>query len=131
MPYEGLGARHTATATKACVHGQVVTEDNIVGSAFKAEQIDRFVHPDDAQDIAIGEEFEIQVGGVVEIPLEAPYAAAAVGDPIWIDPADNSLDDATGIGYLPVGVITEVDTSRTPDVARVNTEAWQAFLPGS
>jgi hypothetical protein len=131
MPYEGVGARHTAVATKECRHGQIVTEDGFVGSAFKVTQPDRFVRPADAQDIAIGEEFEIQIGGVHEVALVAPFEAADVGDQIWIDPTDNSLDDATGAGYLPLGVITEVDASRTPEVARVNSNAWQAFLPGA
>ena len=131
MPYEGVGARHTAIATKAIRHGQVVEEDGFVGTAFKVEQVDRFTRPADAQDIAIGEEFELQVGGVHEIPLVAPYADADVSDRIWIDPTDNSLDDASGAGYLPLGVITEVDASREPAVARVNSNAWQAFLPGA
>ena len=131
MPYEGLGVRHTAVATKACVHGQIVEEDGFVGSAFKVDQVDRFVRPEDAQDIAVDEEFEIQLGGVHEAQLAGAIAAAGVGDRIWIDPVDNSLEVASAAGRLPVGVITEVDASRTPDVARINSNAWQAFLPGA
>lgn len=32
-----------------------------------------------------------------------------------------------GTDALPLGVVEEVDTTRTPDVALVNTNAWQAF----
>lgn len=133
MPYEGLGARHTAVATKVCKHGDLVVEDDFVGTAFKVEQLGRFVDPltAAATQIDVGEEFEIQLGGVHEVAASGAVAAAAVGDPIWIDPTDNSLEVATGVGYLPVGVVTEVDASRTPDVLRINSNAWQAFLPGA
>lgn len=127
MPYEGIGARHTAVATKECTHGQVVVEDGFVGSAFKTEQVDRFTRPADAQDIPIGEEFEIQLGGVHEVPLTGPLAALGVGDPVFITEATNALAAAAGAGILPVGRITEVDTSRTPDIARVNSNVWQGL----
>lgn len=130
MPYEGLGARHTAVATKACVHGQLVEEDGFVGAAFKVEQVDRFVRPADADNIEIGEEFEIQLGGVHEAPAAGNLAAAAVGDDVYINGANNTLGLAaqglTGAaltaGWLPVGKVTEVDVSRTPDVLRINAE---------
>lgn len=125
MPYEGLGLRHTAVATKACRHGQVVTEDGFVGTAFKVEQVDRFTRPADAQDIAIGEEFELQIGGVHEAPAAGAIAALGVGDPVYITEATNALVAAAGAGILPVGRITEVDASRTPDVLRINSNAWQ------
>lgn len=35
---------------------------------------------------------------------------------------------ATGT-VLPLGVVDEIDATRTPNVARVDTNAWQAFLP--
>lgn len=127
MPYEGLGARHTAVATKACRHGQIVVEDGFVGTAFKVEQIDRFVRPEDAQDIDIGEEFEIQLGGVHEAPLTGALAALGVSDPVFITEADNTLVAAAGAGILPVGRITEVDASRNPDIARINSNAWQGL----
>ncbi|HEX7088742.1 MAG TPA: capsid cement protein [Longimicrobiales bacterium] len=131
MPYEGLGARHTVeAATKACRHGQIVVEDGFVGSAFKVDQVDRFVRPVDAQDIAIGEEFEIQLGGIHEAPAEGALAALGVGDPVFITEADNTLVAAGGAGILPVGIVTEVDASRDPDVLRINSNVWQPFERG-
>lgn len=130
MPYEAPGARHTAIATKECVHGQIVEEDGFVGSAFKVTQPDRFTRPADYPTIEVGEEFEIQLGGIHEAEAAGAIAAAGVDDRIWIDPADNSLEVASAAGRLPVGVVTEVDAGRTPDVLRINSNAWQAFLPG-
>lgn len=128
MPYEGLGARHTAPATKACVHGQIITEEGFVGSAFKVTQVDRFTRPEDAADIPIGEELEIQLGGVHEAPATGGLATAAVGDDIYIVAATNALELAAAAltagaleaGKLPVGKVTEVDASRSPDVLRIN-----------
>lgn len=128
MPYEGVGLRHTAECTKECTHGQIVEEDGFVGSAFKVDQPDRFVRPEDAQTIAVGTDLEIQLGGVHEAPAEGNLAAAAVGDDIYIDSADNTLGVAaqglTGAalnaGWLPVGKVTEVDDTRDPAVLRIN-----------
>jgi hypothetical protein len=138
MPYEAPGARHSAVATKACAHGQIVVEDGIVGTAFKTEQIGRFVDPSavtggvlTARHIPVDESFEIQVGGIHEAPLAGALAGADVGDRVWIDPTDNSLEVASAAGRLPVGVISEVDATRTPDVARINSNAWSAFLVGA
>jgi hypothetical protein len=237
MPYEGVGARHTAICTKECQHGAIVTEDGFVGSAFKVTQPDRFTRPSAYPTIAVEEEFEIQLGGVHEANLSGGIATADIGDKVFIDPADNTLSMAKGLsanevqtvtitgvptggsftltfdgattaaiafdaaaslvqtrlealssidvgdvvvtgsaggpytvtfgggldeqnvpamtkdaalltggtapnvtiatptpgsaGRLPVGVITEIDTVRTPDVARINSNNWQAFLPGA
>lgn len=131
MPYEGLGVRHTAIATKACVHGQIVVEDGFVGTAFKVSQIDRWTRPADAGRIAIGEEFEIQVGGVHETAAAGGVAAGDIARQVHITVADNRLVLARAAGTLPVGLVTELDTSRAPDVLRINSNAWQAFLPGA
>jgi hypothetical protein len=131
MPYEGKGARHVvATADKACVHGQIVSEDGFVGRAFKSSQPNRFVTPAAADDIAIGEEFVLMLGGVMEAPASGNLAAAAVGNDVYINSANNTLGlAAQGItgaalnaGWLPVGKVTEIDVSRNPDVVRINAE---------
>lgn len=117
MPYEGLGLRHTAECTKECVHGQIVEEDGFVGSAFKVDQPDRFVRPEDATTIAVGTDLEIQLGGVHEADRDGNLAAADVSDDVYIDSDDNTLGLAaqglTGsvlnAGWLKVGKVTEVD----------------------
>ncbi|HEY1833862.1 MAG TPA: hypothetical protein VGG08_05450 [Solirubrobacteraceae bacterium] len=243
MPYEGLGARHEAIATKVCQHGQIVVEDNIVGSVFKALQLTPFVDPVAtdgegrllSQQVAVGESFEIQIGGVHEMPLIGELEGLEVGDRVYIRASDNHLfgapttggtnevqtlteegvtaghftlefegdvtaniafnatakevlealegladieegditvtgaaagpytvtfkgryqstnvpalvanntgligtspkvkvatssEGAAGAGNFPVGVISEVDVSREPAVARINANSWQSFL---
>jgi hypothetical protein len=106
MPYEGLGVRHEAVATKVCQHGQIVVEDHFVGAAFKALQLTPYVDPNAkdeqgrllGQQIAVGEEFEIQVGGEHETPLVGELEHLQVGDRIWIRESDNALfpDESTG-----------------------------------
>lgn len=132
MPYEGLGARHTTVATKVCKHGQIVTEDGFVGSAFKVKQIGRYADPTAAtiQDIQIGDPLEIQIGGVCEAPASGNLAAAAKGNDVYINTTNNTLGLAaqgltTGnlnAGWLPVGKITEIDSTRTVPVCRINAE---------
>jgi hypothetical protein len=139
MPYEGPGRRHDAVATKDCVHGQIVVENNVVGTAFKNEQLSRWVNPADVDtngrlltqliDASANEDFTIMVGGIHEAPRTGTLNAVDVGGKVWIDPADNSLEVAVAAGRLPVGVVTEVDTAR--DVVLINSNAWQAFLPGA
>lgn len=131
MPYEGLGARHTVSggSGRACVHGQIVVGDGMVGSAFKVAQPDRFVRPAQADDIAATETFELQLGGIHEAPATGNLAAAVDGTDIYINSANDTLGVAaqalTGLvlnaGWLPVGKVTEVDASRNPDVLRINS----------
>jgi hypothetical protein len=44
---------------------------------------------------------------------------------------ETSKAGVPGVGNLPVGVITEIDPTRTPAFCRINTNNWQAFLPGA
>jgi hypothetical protein len=125
MPYQGVGARHVVPASpahKACVHGQIVTEQGFVGAAFKTAQPAWNVLPAAADDIATTEEFVIQLGGTLEAPVTGGMASAAVGDGVYIDPANNALTRVVtgGATRLRVGRITEIDVSRTPNVARIN-----------
>jgi hypothetical protein len=243
MAYEGLGVRHEAIASKICQHGQIVVEDNIVGSAFKSLQLTPFVDPIAtdgeghllSQQIAVSESFEIQIGGMHELPLVGELEGLEVGDRVYVRASDNHVfgapttggtnevqtltlegvtggtytlefegdvtgnisptatfkqvqealealadieegditvagsaggpytvtfrgryqstnvpalvannagligttpkvkvattsEGAAGAGNFPVGVISEVDVSREPAVARVNANVWQSFL---
>lgn len=130
MPYEGRGERHTATATKVSSHGQIVAEDGIVGSAFKVSQLSRFVDPTTvaATQIAIGEDFEMEILHIGEAPASGNLAAAAKGSQVYINTANNTLGLAAqalaagnlSAGWLPVGIVTEVDNVRSPAVLRIN-----------
>lgn len=127
MPYEAPGRRHSAVATKQCVHGAIVVEDNVVGSAFKVEQLAWNITGSATQQIDVGEEFEIQVGGIHETTLEGDIATADVGSLIFIAEDDNGLTTTSAEGLLPVGVVTALDESRTPAAVRINSNAWNAF----
>lgn len=144
MPYEGDGRRHTvlgSPAHKACKHGQIVSEDGFVGSAFKTAQIGRFVDPTSAgiQDIAAAEPFDIHIGGILEAPASGNLAAAAVGNAVYINTANNTLGLAaqgltTGnlnAGWLPVGIVDEIDTTRSPAVVRVNADVVALVKTGT
>lgn len=123
MPANTPGARHTAVATKVCRHGQLVTEDGFVGSAFKTAQSDRWVKPADAANIAIGETFDIITTGTHEAPITGPLAAAAKGTTVFIVPATNVLATASATGSLYCGRVTKIDSAAGPTVAVINPAA--------
>jgi hypothetical protein len=56
--------------------------------------------------------------------VAADVDLAGGGDSVTVTTATAGV---AGAGALPLGVVEKIDDSRTPDVARVNTNAWQAF----
>lgn len=144
MPYEGVGLRHRAVASKVTPHGAACIENGFPGVAFKNAQLGRFVDPSTAAatQVQIGEAFEIQVGGVHEVPRTGNLAAADVGvaavSDVYIDSATNTLGLAaqalTGAvlnaGWQKFGKVTQRDTSRTPQVLRVNANDL-SFIRGT
>lgn len=46
------------------------------------------------------------------------------GDAVTVS---TTTEGGAGDTAFPLGVVDEIDTSRDPDVARINTDAWQAF----
>lgn len=132
MSYSAPGERVEVEVERACVHGQIIVCDSKVGRINKVGQLDRFVRPESAEATAmeVGEVGTLVIIGIVETPAADALAAAVKGDLIYIDPTDDTLKRNAGAeGDLPVGVVDEVDVTRTPDVVRINLNAWQAFLP--
>lgn len=129
MPYDAPGERTRVTATRELVSGQPTALDNRRGICAKVQQIDRFVNPlsDEATHIQVGEDFVLFETGVHEVPLEGSLVGADVGDRIWVDPDDDALTTSSGGNALPLGVIEEIDSTRDPEVGRVNLSAWWAF----
>lgn len=130
MPYEGVGARHDAVATKIVKHGNPCVENGFPGTAAKNAQLDRFVRPGSAEatDVAVGEPFVIQLGGVHEVSgaqIPGGVAAAPVGTPIFITTATNAIVLAAGVGIEKFGRVTEVIASR--NIVRVNADARDTF----
>lgn len=121
MPLTGPGTRQDVVATKAVAHGKPVIEHLIPGIAFKAAQAapayPTVANAVAAQQIAIGEDFVIDFTGAHEVAAAdlpgggaASFGSNAVGTPLWITSADNTLAAAAGSGKVKFGVITELDT---------------------
>ena len=130
MPYQAPGVRVKAingTVGSPLIatlkHGDLVNVKGVKGVAMKSTQVDRWVKPIDAQKIAGGEEFVIGVGGVVECAIAAPVAALIVGDYVEVAINTATLTEGTvgTVTAATLGVVQEVDTTRTPNVARINT----------
>lgn len=119
MPEKGLGVRHETVATKTCQHGQIVVEDGFVGSAFKTLQLHAFVDPNAkdeeghllAQQIAVDEPFDIEMGGTLAAPMVGELEDLEVGDKIWIRQSDNALmpaDSSGGTDEVQIVTLTKV-----------------------
>lgn len=131
--YTAPGKRVKRTATKSFVTNSPVVELNTVGWGTKVAQLNRFVDPSTsaAKTVQIGEVFTLDTGGIHELALTGGLSGAAVGDKLWIKVSDNTvhLAGTAAAGDLPLGVVDEVDASRSPAVARVNMETLQSFIP--
>ena len=140
MARADLGVRVEKVATKEVRNGRPTVEENIVGWANKSQGLGVFDDPSDpsVKLIAVGESCILMVGGKHELPVgngagnNAPTApaATAVGDKLWIKPSNNAIyrNTPNADGDLPLGVVEEIDTARTPDVVLVNTNSLAAFL---
>lgn len=137
MPAEQPGARLSVIATKATEHGAPAVEIGHPGVAAKSKgaspMYPSVANAALAQDIAIGEEFVLMLGGAHEIDEDLLPAGAAAGDPLYITLADNALADAAealtaGLveaGYVKFGRISEIDTSA--GLALVNLNLRDTF----
>lgn len=132
---DDLGVRVERVASADIPHGHPAVEGNLVGFAAKSAQIDRFVRPTDeeASTILEDEVYVLFLGGLHELKIAAGWlpVGAAEGELIFIDPDDNKvkLEGEAAAGDLPLGVVEEIDTGRTPDVGLINCNALNAFLP--
>lgn len=138
MPYNAPGVRVKKTngtagaaASSTLKHGDIVNYEGMVGVAHKSGQVDRWTLPANAAKIAAGEEFVLGVGGVVEMALAAPNpTTAAVGNLVNVAVMAGGTASVLTIGAAgptTIGVVQSIDTTRTPNVARINTN----FQPGA
>lgn len=129
MPAEGPGSRYSVLATKAVAHGAPAVENRHPGIAAKSAQAQpaavSVASALAAQQIGVGEEMVIMLAGLHEfLPTSLLPAGAAVGDPLWIRTADNSLTNQAGaLATLLTGVVASNNairwTSRDTRVPRV------------
>lgn len=132
MPSEGAGERYSVVATKAVVHGKPAVEKKHPGIAAKSAQAApaavSVANATAAQQIAIGEEFVIMLTGLHDVAVADLPGGAAVGDPLYIEIADNSLANAaealtSGLveaEYVKFGRISAIDA--TLGIAQVNLD---------
>lgn len=132
MPYQAPGLRKQAVATKIVLHGDPVVELGFAGSAFKTNQLGAFVAPTTAavRQIAIGEPFIIELGGILEVPaakIVGGLAAAPEGTALYIVNADNMVTPTAGAAGTSTkyGRVDSVDAAR--GIARVNTNTKDSF----
>lgn len=132
MPYEAPGIRHVATAAGAAfpvTHGDPVIMNGFPGIAFKNAQLGRFQDPTAAAatQIAVGEVFDIQLGGIHEVRaarLTGGIGAFPVGTTAFIIDATGMLEVATAAGRSKFGRVTEV---RGTVAVRINADARDTF----
>lgn len=112
MPAEGPGVRQSLIATKATEHGAPVVEKKHPGIAAKSAQVEPMAATAAnallADNIGIGEEFVVMLGGVHEIPSALLPGGAVEGDGLWIREADNLLRSEAQIAEVQRSLVTGV-----------------------
>jgi hypothetical protein len=95
MPGERPGRRFKAIATKKVIHNHPAVELGFAGIGAKSMQpapaVPSIANAAKAQEIEVEEEFIIMLDGAHEIDHTLLPEGAEVGDPVWINPADNKL----------------------------------------
>lgn len=113
MPKNRPGRIKYVTATKACVHGDLVVENGIVGVAVKQQSPAWNAAFATVKNISIGENFALINKGIVEVPLTAIAGGAPTkGVPVYIVPASNAVTLTATAGNSPVGRVAELASER-------------------
>lgn len=119
MPYSRPGYMKYVTATKAVWHGDPATESKMVGVAVKQKAPSAGAASGTPQhQIAIAEEFALISKGVVQV---AALAGAAVGDPLYIVEADNTLTETAG-SNLKFGRVIELGGTRGTPTGKMRVD---------
>lgn len=130
MPIGGPGKRYSVLATKATTHGKPAVEKNHPGIAHKSSQpapaVPNTANALAATQIAIGEEFVIDVTGLHEVAVADLPGGAAEGDALYIRKADNvlrtqALGSADGFAVsCKFGVISSIDVTLARALVNLN-----------
>lgn len=121
MPYERPGEGFYATATKACSHGQLVVEDNVVGVAIKQKANAWDAPLAGRDDIAIGEAFHIRTKGIKQIDF---VTGAVKGSPVYINATNNAVtltDPGAGNGRR-AGRVVEIQGQRGTPTGKMRVD---------
>lgn len=129
---EQPGQRYSVVATKAAVHKDPAVEKGHPGIALKSDNPDPMVPSAAnailAKAIDVGDEFVIAMSGAWPVRTALLPVGFAVGDPLWIERADNSLANAAealtaGLmeaAYVKFGVISAIDTVAAEALVNLN-----------
>lgn len=123
MPYNAEpGEVAYVTFTKACTHGDLVTENGFVGIAFK-----QVTPPADAARstrnlIAVSEKGMLLIDHVIEAPATGVLSGVAKGALVYVTVTDNSLALSAGSGKLVAGKVSTLPGERgcPSNLVRIN-----------
>lgn len=122
MPYNAEpGDVAYVTFTKACTHGDLVTEDGFVGVAVKQQTPAADAPRTSRNQIAAGEAGILLISKIAEAPATS-LSGVSKGQLVYVAAADNSLGTASGTGQLVAGKVSSLPGERgTPsNVVRIN-----------
>lgn len=123
MPYNAEpGDVAYVTFTKACTHGDLVTESGFVGVAVKQAIPAADAARSTRDDIGVSEAGILRIAGVVETPATGALASPTKGALVYIVTADNTFATSSGSGKIPVGRVCSLPGERgTPStLVRIN-----------
>jgi hypothetical protein len=116
MPSKGPGARYSTFATKQVTHGNPCVEHNHAGIAHLVDQQAPIWDPSNAAAVTaaalikVGDDIVIDMEGIHHFASSLLPGGVAIGDPLWIAAADNTLQTAAGAGRTKFGILSELDT---------------------
>lgn len=122
MPYNAEpGEVAYVVFSKACNHGDLVTEQGFVGVAVKQQTPAADAPRTTRNQIAINESGLLLTSKVAEVPA-ASLPGVAKGALVYVATADNSLSTVAGAGKLVAGKVASLAGERgTPtDKVRIN-----------
>lgn len=123
MPYNAEpGEVAYVTFTKACNHGDLVTEQGFVGVAVKQQTPAADAPRATRAQIGIGEAGLLLISKVAEVPATGALASPTKGTLVYIATADNTLATTAGSGKVPAGRVASLPGERgTPStLVRIN-----------
>lgn len=123
MPYNAEpGDVAYVVFSKACAHGDLVTEQGFVGAAVKTQTPAADAVRTSRNQIAVSEAGLLLISKIVEASSAGPLAGVTKGALVYILAADNTLSLAAGAGKLVVGRVCSLPSERgTPSTkVRIN-----------
>ena len=114
MPYNAEpGEVAYVTFTKACTHGDLVTEQGFVGVAVKQTTPAADSPRTTRNQIGVGEKGLLLISNVAETPATGALAAPVKGALVYVKAADNTFATTAGTGFLVAGKVASLRKRRS------------------